>query len=149
MEKEATVLSRMRHANVIDVQEAGIHDGVFWMRMEFVEGIDLRTAIHRLAPLSVGLAAAWMVQAAHGAHQCHAWGVIHRDIKPENIFVTRANVVKLIDLGIAKMYGDLNTIQDGGDAPVPAGTAPYMSPEQARGELVTATSDVYALAMTF
>jgi serine/threonine-protein kinase len=147
--QEATVLSRIRHLNVIDVHEAGIHEGIFWMRMEFVEGIDLRTAIHRLSPMSVGLAGAWLVQAAYGAHQCHAFGVIHRDIKPENLFITRLNVVKLIDLGIAKMYGDLTTMQANGDAPAPVGTAPYMSPEQARGEAVTPASDVYALAMTF
>jgi serine/threonine-protein kinase len=147
-QREATVLTRIHHTNVIDVQDAGVHDGIFWMRMEFIEGIDLRTAIHRLAPMSVGLAAAWIVQAAYGAHQCHAFGVIHRDIKPENAFITIQNIVKLIDLGIAKIYGDLNTIQDGRGAP-PIGTAPYMSPEQARGEYVTPASDVYALAITF
>jgi len=148
-DQEATVLTRIRHLNVIDVHEAGVHDGIFWMRMEFVEGIDLRTAIHSLAPMSVGLAGAWLVQAAYGAHQCHAFGVIHRDIKPENIYITRQNIVKLIDLGIAKMYGDLTTIQATGDAPAPVGTAPYMSPEQARGQPVTPGSDVYALAITF
>src|SRR5580704_1452322 len=148
-EKEARILTHIRHPNVIDVHDTGIHEGIFWMRMEMVDGIDLRTALHRLAPLSVGLAAAWLVQAAHGAHQCHVLGVIHRDIKPENVFITRTSVVKLIDLGIAKMWGDLSTLQDGADAPAPTGTAPYMSPEQARGELVTPASDVYALGMTF
>jgi serine/threonine protein kinase len=95
------------------------------------------------------LAAAWVVQAAHGAHQCHVLGVIHRDIKPENIFITRENLVKLIDLGIARMQGDLTTIQDGAQVLAPVGTPPSMSPEQARGELVTPRSDVYALAITF
>src|ERR1700733_4723414 len=49
-ENEATILTHMRHPNVIDVQDAGIHEGIFWMRMELVEGLDLRTALHRLPP---------------------------------------------------------------------------------------------------
>jgi serine/threonine-protein kinase len=147
-EKEAEVLTRIHQENVVDVHEAGIHDGIFWMRMDFIEGIDLRTAIHRLAPMSVGLAAVWAVQASHGVHQCHVFGVIHRDVKPENVFITREGKAKVIDLGIAKMYGDLDTIQTG-EKKAPVGTAPYMSPEQAKGQDVTTASDVYALALVF
>jgi serine/threonine protein kinase len=146
--KEAVVLTRLRNENVINVHDAGLHEGIYWMRMELIESIDLRTAIHRLASVSVGLATAWVVQLAYGVHQCHLLGVIHRDVKPENALLTRDNVIKLLDLGLAKMYGDLTTIQSGQIA-APIGTAPYMSPEQAQGQPVTAASDVYALAVVF
>ncbi len=97
--------------------------------------------------MSVGLVGAWLVQAAHGAHQCHMFGIVHRDLKPENVFITRDNVVKILDFGIVKHEHAQPTQQTGHGTAPPIGTAPYMSPEQARGGVVAAVSDVYALGM--
>jgi serine/threonine protein kinase len=150
--KEAQILIQIRHPNVIDVQDVGIHDGIFWMRMEMLDGLDLREAMHRIGPMSVALAGGWLHQAAYGAHQCHMLGIIHRDIKPENIFLIPPHSVKLLDFGIAKRLGDMSTFEEAGrrgERPAPVGTAPYMSPEQVQDGVMTPASDVYALGMTF
>jgi serine/threonine protein kinase len=146
-EREASLLLQIQHPNVIDVQDYGYHEGVFWIRMELLDGLDLREAISRLGAMSVGLVGAWLVQAAHGVHQCHMFGIVHRDLKPENVFITRDNVVKILDFGIVKHEHTQPTQQTGQGTAAPIGTAPYMSPEQARGGVVAAVSDVYALGM--
>jgi serine/threonine-protein kinase len=146
-EQEAQNLLRILHPNVIDLQDYGFNEGVFWMRMELLDGLDLREAITRLGAMSVGLVGAWLVQAAYGVHQCHEFGLVHRDLKPENVFITRDNVVKILDFGIVKHEHAAPTMQTGQGTAAPIGTAPYMSPEQARCSAVASTSDVYALGM--
>lgn len=146
-ESEGRFLLRVRHPNLVDVQDMGVHEGVFWIRMELLDGMDLREAIHRLGAMSVGLVGSWMCQAAYGAHQCHEVGVVHRDIKPENIMLLRPDGVKLLDLGLAKIQGESITVEGGVEEGV-RGTALYMAPEQVRNENTTSAVDVYALGMT-
>jgi serine/threonine-protein kinase len=147
-EQEAKFLVQVRNPNLVDVQETGVDEGIFWMRMELIEGTDLREGIHRLGPMSINLVYAWLSQAAYGAHQCHLFGIIHRDIKPENIMLTPPDTAKLLDLGLALVtVAGMGTLDQGVEG-APKGTAPYMSPEQARGDnLLTPASDVYALLM--
>jgi serine/threonine-protein kinase len=154
--REGRLLVQIQHPNVIDVQEVGIHEGpgahegIFFIRMELLHGVELRTAMHRIGPMSVALAGAWIRQAAHGAHQCHAIGIVHRDIKPENIFLEPPRTVKILDLGIAAPYGNiLATFETDEVKPAPIGTAVYMAPEIATGdETATPATDVYALGLT-
>ena len=154
--REGRLLVQIQHPNVIDVQEVGIHEGpgphagIFFIRMELLHGVELRTAMHRIGPMSVALAGAWIRQAAHGAHQCHAIGIVHRDIKPENIFLEPPRTVKILDLGIAAPYGNiLATFETDEVKPAPVGTAVYMAPEIATGdETATPATDVYALGLT-
>jgi serine/threonine-protein kinase len=146
-EREASLLMQIVNPNVIDVQDCGYNEGIFWIRMELLDGLDLREAITRLGAMSVGLVGAWLVQAAYGVHQCHEQGLVHRDLKPENVFITRDNVVKILDFGIVKHEHAAPTLQTGRGTAAPIGTAPYMSPEQARCSAVGAASDVYALGM--
>ena len=147
-ESEGRFLLRVRHPNLVDVQDMGVNEGVFWIRMELLGGMDLREAIHRLGPMSVGLVGAWLRQAAYGAHQCHSFGVVHRDIKPENVMLLRPDGVKLLDLGVAKIDGEIGTLEGAQDEGL-RGTALYMSPEQVNNEKrITPAADVYALGMT-
>ncbi|MFS8068291.1 MAG: serine/threonine protein kinase, partial [Byssovorax sp.] len=147
-ESEGRFLLRVRHPNLVDVQDMGVNEGVFWIRMELLRGMDLREAIHRLGPMSVGLVGAWLRLAAYGAHQCHSFGVVHRDIKPENVMLLRPDGVKLLDLGVAKMDGELLTLEGGPEEGL-RGTALYMSPEQVNNaKHITPAADVYALGMT-
>jgi eukaryotic-like serine/threonine-protein kinase len=147
-ESEGRFLLRVRHPNLVDVQDMGVNEGVFWIRMELLSGMDLREAIHRLGPMSVGLVGAWLRLAAYGAHQCHSFGVIHRDIKPENVMLLRPDGVKLLDLGVAKIDGELVTLEGGPEEGL-RGTALYMSPEQVNNaKHITPAADVYALGMT-
>ncbi len=154
-EKEGRFLTMINHPNVIDVQEVGtaetgVHAGVFFIRMELLEGLDLREALYRIGPMSVALAGSWIRQAAYGAHQCHAVGIVHRDIKPENIFLTPPRSVKLLDLGIATTSDKRFATMETDEAKhTPIGTPLYMAPEMATGEAsATPASDVYALGMT-
>jgi serine/threonine protein kinase len=147
-ENEGRFLLRVRHPNLVDVHAMGVNEGVFWIRMELLFGMDLREAIHRLGPMSVGLVGAWLRQAAYGAHQCHSFGVVHRDIKPENVMLLRPDGVKLLDLGVAKIDSEIATVEGGPDEGL-RGTALYMSPEQVTNEKhITPAADVYALGLT-
>ena len=107
------------------------------------------------SPLPPALAVDLVVQAARGLEAAHALGIVHRDIKPENLMIRRDGLGEVLDFGLAKLVSD--------DSPVSAdvtgafetmkgeilGTVAYMSPEQARGLLVDARSDVFSLGVVF
>jgi serine/threonine-protein kinase len=141
---EGTILVGIKHPNVVDVHETGITpDGQVWIRMELLIGETLREVMNRRELMSVALACTYMRSAGHAAHQCHVIGAVHRDIKPENLFITNpAEILKLLDFGIAKLYGSPDTA-DGQRH----GTPLYMAPEQIRGHRVTPATDVYALGL--
>lgn len=141
--REGEFLALLSHPNIVNVHDTGItRDGVAWYRMELLHGLTLREVLRHHGALPLPVACAVLRQAAHGAHQCHAMGAVHRDIKPENLFVTVDNTVKLLDFGIAKLYGCPDTL----DAQT-HGTPLYMSPEQLRGGAVTPATDVYAIGL--
>ncbi len=143
---EGEILMRIDHPYIVAVHDAGITaDHWVWIRMELLDGLNLREAMRRSGPMSLPRVCAFLRTAAHAAHQCHLLGVIHRDIKPENFMVVRDEdgdeVLKLLDFGLAKLYGadtrDLGLI----------GTPQYMAPEQWNKELaVTPATDLYAIA---
>jgi serine/threonine protein kinase len=146
-ENEGSFLLNVRHENLVDVQDMGVWEGSCWIRMELLVGMDLREAIHRLGAMSVGLVGVWLRQVAFGAHQCHTFGVVHRDIKPENVMLLRPDGVKLLDLGVAKIDGEIVTLEGGPEEGL-RGTALYMSREQVNNEKhITPAADVYALGM--
>jgi serine/threonine protein kinase len=146
-ENESTILLKVRHDNLVDVQDMGVHEGTYWMRMELLVGMDLREAIHRLGAMSVGLVGGWLRQVAFGAHQCHTFGVVHRDIKPENVMLLRPDGVKLLDLGVAKIDRQIVTLEGGPEEGL-KGTALYMASEQVKDEKhITPAADVHALGM--
>ena len=146
MINEGQILMRIHHPYIVVVHDAGMtEDSGVWIRMELLDGLNLREAMRRSGPMSLPRACAFLRTAAHAAHQCHVLGVIHRDIKPENFMVVRDEdgdeVLKLLDFGLAKLYGaetrDLRLI----------GTPQYMAPEQWNKEMaVTPATDVYAIA---
>ncbi|AKT38546.1 serine/threonine protein kinase [Chondromyces crocatus] len=141
--REGALLELIRHPNMVEVHETGItREGIAWMRMELLEGATLRQVLRRHRRLSPAVAFTWLRQACHGVYQCHAMGVIHRDLKPENLFITRDGTVKVLDLGIAKLYGNPDTLDQ-----QTHGTPLYMAPEQIRAEPASFATDVYALAL--
>jgi serine/threonine protein kinase len=141
---EATVLSRLRHPNVVQVFDAGVsEDGAFiYIVMEKLEGRPLRELLYALGALSVPEALLIGAQVCDAVEAAHRLGVIHRDLKPENIFVERGNHAIVLDFGIAKFLG-------AGYATTAKhrwqGTALYMSPEHLQGKNVSPRSDIYAL----
>ncbi|MCC7542315.1 MAG: serine/threonine protein kinase [Deltaproteobacteria bacterium] len=147
--REGRASARLRHPNVVDVTDVGVHDGVPFLVMELLEGDSLADILEREGPLSPARALELLLPVASTLAMAHAQGVLHRDLKPDNVFVARSNVgppiPKLLDFGISKVAGESTGVTGSGEV---LGTPYYMSPEQTRGvRQVTAKSDQYALAV--
>src|SRR5688572_84583 len=153
-EQEARATSALNHPNILTVHEIGEADGLRFIATEFVEGETLRQRIVRgPADLASSLNVAEQIASALAA--AHAEGIVHRDIKPDNVMLRRDGYVKVLDFGLAKLTqqkqeskpedATLQMIQT--SAGMVMGTAPYMSPEQARGLEVDARSDIWSLGV--
>ncbi|MCA8952917.1 MAG: serine/threonine protein kinase, partial [Planctomycetes bacterium] len=149
---EREILSRMSHPAIARIFDAGLDEhGRPWMAMEYIAGESLtRHADGRDLALAarIGL----FLGACDGVHHAHQRGVIHRDLKPQNVLVSEVDGVaqaKVIDFGLAKVFGDepLQTMFT--HAGVVLGTPAYMSPEQIRGDghAADTRTDVYALGV--
>jgi serine/threonine-protein kinase len=149
---EARSVSALNHPNVITIYDIGEAEGRHFIATEFIDGETLRDRLNagRLPPV---LALDLVVQAARGLDAAHALGIVHRDIKPENVMIRRDGLVKVLDFGLAKLVSDDSRV--GSDVTSAfetmkgeiLGTVAYMSPEQARGLLVDARSDVFSLGV--
>ncbi len=142
--REAKLVAKLAHPNIVAVYDVGEHAGQVYMAMEYHTGGDLKARIQEgMTPLN---AAQVIIGIARALEFAHGKGVIHRDIKPDNILFRNDGSAVLTDFGIAKQ-GDANTqfTQMG----MVAGTPKYMSPEQARGLPLDAESDLYSLGVVF
>ncbi|MEZ4401754.1 MAG: serine/threonine-protein kinase [Kofleriaceae bacterium] len=147
---EARACSRLQHPNTIRMFDFGqTSDGRFFMTMEFLEGMVLRSAINA-QPMAPNRVMKILIQCCASLAEAHSIGIIHRDIKPDNVFLLNMagspDFVKLLDFSVAKL------LQEGGggmktQAGVVFGTPQYMSPEQGRGLPLDARSDLYALGI--
>ncbi len=160
--REARLLSRLEHPNVCRLYGLVEEDGRQYLVLELLDGTSLRE-LERDSRLtrSEQLSVAQQIAAALGA--AHAMSVVHRDLKPENVIVTSDGTAKVLDFGIARSVAEeagedpgewCIAPDDGRDGPVDVtrigdllGTPGYMSPEQARGEPVTAASDMYSFGL--
>ena len=152
--REVQAAARLSHPNIVAALDASEHDGTHFLVMEYVEGIDLARLLKADGPLEVAQAVDYILQAARGLEHAHAEGIIHRDIKPGNLLVDRRNVVKLLDLGAARMgnsWGEPIDDDDDGLTHTGSilGTVDYMAPEQALNlRHSDARSDIYSLGCT-
>ena len=137
--REARAASALNHPNIVTIHDFGEEQGLIFIAMELLEGIDLREAIDAslLTTLDEKLAVMDSVLAA--LDYAHAKGVIHRDIKPANIHLGKSRQVKIMDFGLAKVSNQEMT-QEG----IVLGTPNYMSPEQALGDKVDGRSDLFS-----
>ncbi len=154
LQHEARTLASLQHPNVAVIFGLEEADGQHFLVMEFVEGENLAERLRRGAvPLDEALQLS--VQIAEGLEAAHEKGIVHRDLKPGNVMVTPERKAKILDFGLARSYqGETATGSDIGDSPtitvamtkqgVLLGTAPYMSPEQARGKRVDWRTDIWA-----
>jgi serine/threonine-protein kinase len=147
--QEAKAASALNHPNILTIYEIDETDLGHFIATEFIEGETVRECL-RKAPLTIteGLNVAAQVAAALCA--AHNAGIIHRDIKPENVMVRADGLVKVLDFGLAKLTAtgasdseDVTLTQPG----MIMGTIAYMSPEQARGQVVDARTDVWSLGV--
>jgi len=136
--REARTLARLNHPNIVTVFDHGETDGLFYIVMEFVDGVNLRDLLRdgRLAPKQ---ALSIVPPVCEALQYAHDKGVVHRDIKPENLLLDREGRIKIADFGIAAMIGASSET---------SGTPPYMAPEQADAARdVDHRADIYALGV--
>lgn len=137
--REAQAAARLSHENIASVYDTGRANGAYYIVMEFVEGTDLKQRLRRDGALPVLTALEIGRQIAAALDAAHRGGLVHRDIKPHNILLNQDDKVKVTDFGIAKLSSE------GEDTGVIIGSVHYVSPEQARGEVTTPSSDLYSL----
>ena len=143
--REAKVIAKLEHPNIVPIFSFGVEEEIPWMAMRLIAGgsvSDLLKKTHR------GLARERVVSILRGVASAlvyaHGRGVLHRDVKPQNILIDEADHVYLADFGIAKMVEGSVALTKSG---MITGTPQYMSPEQARAEGVDAHTDTYALGI--
>jgi TolB-like protein/Flp pilus assembly protein TadD len=145
-DREARAIAALSHPNILAIHDVGSHDDVPYIAVELLDGDTLRSRLG--APLAPATAINYAVQIGRGLAAAHERSVIHRDLKPDNVFVTRDGQVKLIDFGLstkpAAARANDATALAVTSAGVALGTAPYMSPEQARAEPLDARSDIFS-----
>jgi TonB family protein len=141
--QEGRLALRVDHPHVCRIYECGEDEGLHFIAMELLDGSDLK---HELAERAFSGEEAYdvAVQIAEGLQAIHDVGVVHRDLKTPNIMLSSRHVVKLMDFGLAKEFTAGRGLTATGQV---LGTPEYMSPEQVRGELVDARSDLYALGV--
>jgi serine/threonine protein kinase len=141
---EAQATGRLSHPNIVNVYDAGEEEGMYYMVMEFVEGITLKEYIIEKGFLSAEEAAEITAQICDGLAHAHKQGIIHRDIKPHNILCTPDGRYKLTDFGIARLVDAATHLTKTGTV---MGSVHYFSPEQASGHNISYPSDLYSLGI--
>ena len=143
--QEARTASALDHTNigVIHGMEETA-DGHTFIVMAYYEGLTLAEKIRR-GPMPPKETLEIMIQLARGLAEAHEHSIIHRDIKPSNVIVTRQNVAKIVDFGLARVSSNVATTLTAG----PVGTLAYMSPEQVRNEPLDRRTDIWSLGVVF
>ena len=142
-EREAVAASKMSHHNIVNLLDVGQDDNMRYLVMEYVRGRTLKEVIKQKGSLKPAVAAQIGIRILSALQHAHKNGIIHRDIKPQNILVHSDGLIKVGDFGIARVVGS-NTISTDD---IVMGSVHYFSPEQAKGEPVTAASDLYSVGV--
>jgi serine/threonine-protein kinase len=142
--REAQAAGRCSHPNIVAIYDFALHQGNPFLAMEYVDGMTLLQARPAEGRFAVEDAIFVMLQTLAALQAAHRTGIVHRDIKPANIMLVGGTHVKVTDFGIARMDTSNLTQRD-----AIIGTPSYMSPEQCRGELVDARSDIFSAGVVF
>jgi serine/threonine-protein kinase len=146
-QREARAASALQHPNIVQVFDYGQSAESYYIVMEYIDGMDLRRYLKRrgnILPVERAVEIARAVAMGLGA--AHRRGIVHRDVKPQNIMVNDDGLVKLTDFGIASMYKDADA-ERLTTTGMTLGTVQYYAPEQAQGEIVRPSADIYALGI--
>jgi eukaryotic-like serine/threonine-protein kinase len=136
--REARSAARLTHPNVVTVYDSGVDHGEHYIVMELVAGGSLKELLRERGQLPLPLALALGDDILRALGAAHEDGLVHRDVSPGNVMVTRDGTAKVADFGVARAFGP-GAEQTGSIA----GTAAYLAPEQAAGEVVTPAADIY------
>jgi len=140
--REASAAAGLQHTHVVGVYDRGEWDDTYYIAMEYLEGRTLKQIISDHGPLAPLAAIDIAVQILKAARFAHRRGIIHRDIKPHNVILDEEGRAKVTDFGIARA-GPSDMTETGSIM----GTAQYLSPEQAQGHAVSASSDLYSIGI--
>jgi serine/threonine protein kinase len=150
-EREARVVATFRHPNIVQVYdyESNVEDRCYYMVMEFIDGLSLKTRLQQMAEegrrLPLDEAIRIVIAVANALDYAHRHGMVHRDIKPANIMFTQDGQVILTDFGIARMVDTTPLTASG----AMVGTPAYMAPEQGMGQVRDERADIYSLGVMF
>jgi serine/threonine protein kinase len=146
---EMKAVGRLNHRNIVLAHDAGVED-VPYLAMELLEGVDLHRLVKEHGPLSVSDACACIRQAALGLQHAHEHHLVHRDLKPSNLLLTPAGVVKILDLGLARLRSEREEADPLAPPPAAAvGSIDFIAPEQLlHSDRVDIRADLYSLGCT-
>ena len=142
--KEANSLTKLDNPHIVQIYDFGNDHGVPYLIMEYVKGTDLKTYLKEHYPLSCEKVVDIMEQILSAVESAHRIGIIHRDLKPQNILIDNYGKVKVTDFGISIAAMESATITKTNTM---IGSVHYISPEQARGSIITKQSDIYSLGI--
>ncbi|MEE2788742.1 MAG: serine/threonine-protein kinase [Myxococcota bacterium] len=148
--QEAALLSRLQSSRIVDVYDADIVDGVLFMVLELIHGQSLKERLSQHGPRPLAEAATLIHQILEGLEHAHAHGLIHRDLKPANLLIEHgpSHRLKIIDFGVAKVFGDRHEAGPETATGLVIGTVRYMAPEQLKkGSVVGPAADLYAVGL--
>ena len=141
--REAKAVTSLSHPNIVSIYDVENEGEFYYLILEYVEGMTLKDYMIKNPRLPIETIVHIAKQIASGLSHAHQNGIIHRDIKPQNILMNENLTCKITDFGIARAYGDTTLTQTN----QMLGTVYYLSPEQARGNVATAQSDIYSLGI--
>jgi serine/threonine protein kinase len=149
-EREMKAVGKLEHTHIVRAMDAGEADGIHYLVMEYIEGVDLSRLIKHRGPRKLAEACQMIRHASLGLAHAHEHGLVHRDIKPSNLLLSKKGQVKILDLGLARLQSEKTadeaslTVQ--GEV---MGTPDYMAPEQWQSaHSVGPAADLYALGCT-
>lgn len=142
-QREALASTELVHPNIVSVYDVGEEDGMQYLVMEYVKGMDLKRYIKSHYPIPYLTVVEIMQQILSAIALAHQHRIIHRDLKPQNILINEDGVVKIADFGIAIALSETSITQTN----TMLGSVHYLSPEQARGSMATHQSDIYAIGI--
>ena len=147
-QQEAHAAANLAHPNIVTIHDVGFSQGRYYMVMEYVPGHNLKQIIRSQnetgRPMPIDRAIHLTTQICQGIGYAHRAGLVHCDVKPQNILLTDDERVKVADFGIARAFSEAHIEPD---SEMVLGTPQYFSPEQAKGEAATPSSDVYSIGI--